>query len=303
MGETIRSTWSCHLLTLMTVALLSLVSWTNGLMTAGSSSDCCRGRANTRCGGIAVQRTEPTDHPHQNKKIKKIEREKRKIWFKLSCRSCCHVTSSSRYTASSPHLRPANSRSGEQTHRRTDDSGADRRPSSSASQAGVPTRIDLQAMQVTFCRFCSLTMHYDGKYITCEYIKSRCRRYFKGLYCYNKRNLISHLATRWRRFTSECFVLLCLTCFIYHRLWYLCWEFLKRKSSNDSRDLCNLCFYAQIRSSPEKDNLAQLEWKNGFACRGKYEKYFRTFYYIHIYVRQYTFVMPNVIDCYNFESK
>lgn len=36
------------------VALESLVSWTKGLMTAGSSRDCCLGRADTRCGGIAA---------------------------------------------------------------------------------------------------------------------------------------------------------------------------------------------------------------------------------------------------------
>lgn len=38
----------------MTAVLVSLVSWTNGLRTAGWSRDCCLGTANTRCGGIAA---------------------------------------------------------------------------------------------------------------------------------------------------------------------------------------------------------------------------------------------------------
>lgn len=36
----------------MIAVLDNLVSWTNGLMTAGRSRDCCLGRADTRCGGI-----------------------------------------------------------------------------------------------------------------------------------------------------------------------------------------------------------------------------------------------------------
>lgn len=44
-----------EILTLIIAALLSLVSWTNGLMTAGKSRDCCLGKAPTRCGGIVVQ--------------------------------------------------------------------------------------------------------------------------------------------------------------------------------------------------------------------------------------------------------
>lgn len=53
--------------------------------------------------------------------------------------------------------------------------------------------------------------------------KKSLLRYFKGLYRYIECNVISQLATGWRRFTTECFVLLGWTClFIYHRLWYLC---------------------------------------------------------------------------------
>lgn len=48
------------ILTLITAALVSLVSCTNGLTIAGRSKDCCLGRANTRCGGIAVQEAKDT---------------------------------------------------------------------------------------------------------------------------------------------------------------------------------------------------------------------------------------------------
>lgn len=80
------------ILTFITVALVSLVSWTNGLMTAGSSRDCCLGRANTRCGGIAVQ-------------WKKKQEKVCVGCFYVEAPLCYHLTSSVRTRLShfSPH--------------------------------------------------------------------------------------------------------------------------------------------------------------------------------------------------------